>query len=208
MNKSIPSTDMADAFEPFNLEAALYGDAIREALASLPPLPEQGVPKFTGYLLEQEKDEIAKLQTSFVARAASLRKTPRTSPSRPTQCAYFILSAVYMPLLREAFAAYIHHNPYEFIICYDYASGIVEVAGELCMTANREQDRQGSQLLAQDPTGKTLIAAIVDEIRAEAHNQSKDEGIQRILEYQNPTLFLAGAEFTQRLYTALYPLSQ
>ncbi len=182
--------------------------------------------------------------TLFHALAAALKETTGTYPFRPNQCANFILSAVYMPLLRAALAER-EGNPAVFIAWYDYASGIVEVAGELCMaeaaqtgkatvftqhgidktlegfsqpmpssfyetayTLNREKDRKGGQLLRQDPTGNTLIAAVVAEIRAEADHTALSNGIKRIPTYQQPQLFLAGAEYAQRVYTALYPLSQ
>jgi hypothetical protein len=247
MNKSTPSTGTAVRCEPFSLEAALYGDAIRAELASLPPLPHERerVPLFIGYLREREKDEIAAYQTSFVPYAASLRETVLPAPSRLMQCASFLLSAVYMPLLRGGLAAYARQNAYEFLVFYDYASGIAEIAGELSTAEaevagngnqythqaiamvlercsqpvpptfsetayplNREKDRQGGQLLQHDPTGHTLLAAVVAEIRAEADHPAPSNGIKRIPAYQQPQLFLAGATYAQRVYTVLYPLSQ
>jgi hypothetical protein len=254
MNKSIPDTSTTDGFELFNYDAYRVGLTMRTQLASLPRFSTQAVQSLLVPLQKKETLQLAQftpstkkaaLQTVFHALAADLHTATGTYPSRPNQCAHFMLALVYMPLLRSSLAQR-EHYPEAVVTWYDYASGIAEVAIEIFLAEAeraglakqstkrevavareafsehllasflaekgyahlRTKDKHAAQLLSLDPTGETLIAAVVDEIRAEAENTTPKKGITRILAYQNPQLVLAGAAFAQRLYTVLYPLSQ
>jgi hypothetical protein len=65
-----------------------------------------------------------------------------------------------------------------------------------------------AKLLMQDPTGYALVHQAVEEIRQDGQHDRKERSFHRMLDYQEPRIVLAGAEFAQKAYQALYPLTQ
>lgn len=71
----------------------------------------------------------------------------------------------------------------------------------------QEEVTQAAHLFKQDPSGLTLIDAVVAELKAQAEGKPISER-WRIEEHQIPTFVIAGAEQAQAIYKALYPLTE
>jgi len=67
--------------------------------------------------------------------------------------------------------------------------------------------KRSARLLIEDPTGIKLIETAVEEIRQDAGRPPRERKFNRFHSYEEPQLILAGAEFAERAYKALYPLT-
>jgi len=72
----------------------------------------------------------------------------------------------------------------------------------------RKNSRKTGRLLVEDPSGHTLIAKAVSEIQYDSIRPLEERKYHRFEPYQQRELFRAGAEFTERAYNAIYPLTQ
>ncbi len=73
----------------------------------------------------------------------------------------------------------------------------------------QEEYRYFAKILKEDPTGLSVVSEIVRELKEElAFKVNNQEGFPypRILSYQYPQLYVAGAEFGKRIYENLYAL--
>jgi hypothetical protein len=68
--------------------------------------------------------------------------------------------------------------------------------------------KRNARLLMEDPTGNKLIENSVNEIRQDAARPPRERIFHRFDNYQEPQMVLAGAQFVQRAYQTLYPLTE
>lgn len=71
--------------------------------------------------------------------------------------------------------------------------------------ANQKEWEFFAKILAEDPTGFTVIFEVVRQIKEEIDHPNQ-YAVHRILEYQSLDLFIAGARFAKAMYENLYHL--
>ncbi len=137
-------------------------------------------------------------------------KKDGVKPAKSKVCAEALLHCIAKPSLEGSIEDAVSGKDKEFIWGFDSCIGVINVASSI-LTAidildkgDRKEYAWAVDLYEKDPTGFLLISQIVDGIKKESEGKEIPDLI--IEPYQSYELIYLGAQFGQKVYSALYQL--